>query len=151
MGLINKRASWSSFCLWSAWCSVGASPAFRLAAHLWLVDSYSLKQSGIDWLIDSLWSVTISTSSLTGLLGWGHLTVICSPVFCRLSVSQARRARDGGDEQANGGQVVLKEGEKMLDSSESWGTRRTDPSCWMSCRSDEETVCVWEQTVNEWV
>ncbi|XP_067259538.1 lysophosphatidic acid receptor 1-A-like isoform X1 [Chanodichthys erythropterus] len=32
---------------------------------------------------------------------------------------EARRARGGGDKQANGGQVVLKDGEKMLDSSKS--------------------------------
>lgn len=66
MGLINKRASWSSFCLWSAWCSVGASRAFRPADHLWCLLMILQSSLGlIDWF--SLWSVTISASSVAFL------------------------------------------------------------------------------------
>lgn len=48
--------------------------AFRPADHLWLASSYSLKQSGIDWLICD-YKHFFCCSSLTGHLGWGHLKV----------------------------------------------------------------------------
>ncbi len=47
------------------------------------------------------------------------LTVVCSPVFSRLCVCQARKTREGDGDQTNGGHVVLKDAENMLDSTES--------------------------------